>query len=244
MLVPALGAPAMHTSNWVADQPAAAALGARADQLGLAHRDRHAAVRPGLGHQVQARDDLRRSGRRSTTVASAGREGRVAALDAGRGSSRRGGWSGRVAVLRTQHVADERGQGLGVGRGGARRTRPSPRSGKRGLGGSSGVEREDSRARKIDIRRANRDDSRGEDDSQCRAIRLFHSSRRFGPAGISSGGSSSASSRSWPPPCSSGVSCARAASHGFGVFLVGSASSRRRSGPPCSFHGWPASGPS
>ena len=93
---------------------AAAILGTRADQLRLADGDGHAAVRPRLRHQVQARDDAAAGVGHDGAVA--GAKGGVAALVEVAGP-RAHVVVGLVAVLRAQDVADERGHRLGVGRG-------------------------------------------------------------------------------------------------------------------------------
>lgn len=115
--LPPLGAPAVDHLELRAHQPLAAALGHGADQLRLAHRDRHAAVRPGVRQQVQARDD--------GAGAAVGDHGGVLRTKRGMPAADEiacpgGERTARLrAVLGAQHVADERGQGLFVVGGGA-----------------------------------------------------------------------------------------------------------------------------
>jgi hypothetical protein len=112
----ALGAPAVHDVELGAHQAAAAVLGAGADELRLADADRHAAVRPRLRHQVQARRDGA-GARVDDDGGVAGTERWVTALvEVAR--PRRQVAVRLVTVLHAQDVAHERGQRVGVGRGG------------------------------------------------------------------------------------------------------------------------------
>jgi hypothetical protein len=127
----------MHDLELGPDQPVAAVLGTRTDELGLAHGDRDAAVGPRLGYQMQARHDLARSG-----VGHHGgvgrRERRVAAFEQVAGPVGQVVIRG-IAVLRPQRVADERGEWLGVDRGGGAEDQTVAQvTGKRGSGALRG----------------------------------------------------------------------------------------------------------
>ena len=115
--VTALGAPGVGDVEHRAHQAAAAELGARADDLGLADRQRHAGVRPRVREQHHRRDDRLSPGVPHEQRA-LGAEGRVSAFDqvAGPGAHR---GLGVRRVLIAQDVGVERGERVGVGRGSA-----------------------------------------------------------------------------------------------------------------------------
>src|SRR5207244_12963134 len=114
--MPALGAPAVHDVELGAHETPATVRWPRADELRLPDADRHAAVRPRLRDQVQARGDgagprvgheggVARPERRMASLLEVARPRSEVAVRL-------------VAVLDAQGVADERCQRVAVGRGG------------------------------------------------------------------------------------------------------------------------------